>query len=345
MAKEQTVQPPEPDPLRELTLDDIVGNEPARAFLRRSARSGRLPQALLLTGPSGIGKTTTAWALLRELAADGADPRTHPGALKIERGVHPDVHLPRGRTVSGQIGVGEIRELENKAYYAPLEAPRRMVLIDPADRMNVSAANCLLKLLEEPPPRLQFVLVCDEASRLIETIRSRCAAVTLEPVPTGEIVNWLMDRHRMKEDRARLLAPIAEGRPGWALTLAAAGALERRGAILEAVGWLAEHGFAALFRVSDQIARQKGELTQTLLVAVLLLRDALILKLGEGRLINEDLREELHAVAQRASAEGLLEAADRLTRAAGEAPYYYMPQARALFVECLMTDVGRVLRK
>lgn len=333
-----------PDPRRALTFSELVGNEPLREYLQRAWSRGRLPQALLLYGPEGIGKSSTAFALARTVVADGADPASHPRSLKVARDVHPDVIELSGRgSISSMIRVDHVRWLEERVRTAPLESPRKMVLIEPADRMNPGAANALLKLLEEPPPSLTLILVTPEPNRLLDTIRSRCAPLSFEPVAVDELSRWLQQRHATPADRADLLARLSEGRPGHALRMLRAGTLEGRQQIMQALAALLDHGFSAVFRAAQRIAGDGDDAAHGLMMATMLLRDAMVIKTRAGSILHQDLANQIEALAGRVSMAGLLEAAEQCERAAAEMTYFYHPGARQHFVEWVTIEVGRAL--
>jgi DNA polymerase-3 subunit delta' len=330
---------------RQCTLDRMIGHAEARRFLAEAVERGRAPRALLLLGPAGVGKRTMAWSLARQIVASPADPQTHPGAAKVARGTHPDVwSLPTKESLSGQVLVKEIRDMEDRLATAPIEAEKKVVIIAPAERMTEEAANALLKTLEEPPRHAVLILTSVDPARLPTTIRSRCTPVALDAVARDELIAWLRVRSDQGRERIELAARLAEGRPGFALALLSGGALETRRELLGELALLKQHGFAAIFRVADRWATIGDDVASNLEMLLLLLRDLLVARMGAATPLNVDLEDELQALADGLSPEGLLEAAARVESSAAEIGHFYTPQAKAHFLEVLATRIGRAIR-
>lgn len=333
-----------PDPRRQLTLNQILGHDVIRAYLMRCIAQDQLPQSILFSGPAGVGKRTLAWALVREIIAEGGDPASHRGSLKAARGTHPDICFCEAKSAAGQIVIDDIRDLDEWTSRYPVESQYKFGVIAPADKMNPNSANALLKLLEEPPKHLVLILITADPSLLLPTIRSRCTPLPLEAVPLAELVPWLIGKSGVGRERVELAAELAEGRPGYALSLLQSGGLEQRGKIIGELRTLKEHGFATVFGVAERLGSM-GDPGRTLKTMVLLLRDALSVSLGMDRILNRDLAEDLRALGEGLSPGAVLEAAALAETAAGEAADYYAAAARAHFLEVLVTRMGRELRR
>lgn len=191
-----------------------------------------LPHALLLAGPSGVGKSRFAMALVQRLLCSA--PREAgdcacgecPSCRLFAAGNHPDFRyvLPEAEAVeaesegsdtdkkkaSSQILIGQIRALEDFVYVGGHLSSRRAILIEPAEAMNVSAENALLKILEEPPAGVCFVLVSDRWRKLLPTIRSRCRSVMFGRPGTDLARRWLAEQG---EDKALPLLSMNGGAP------------------------------------------------------------------------------------------------------------------------------------
>jgi DNA polymerase III subunit delta' len=201
----------------------------------RAMVAGRVPHAILISGPAGIGKTTLALDLAAGLLCDDPDPLVRPcracrGCRLVERSRHPDVHrlAPSGAGDQIRIGTrdrpedGTVRRLASDLVLMSVEGGARIAIVERADRMTDDAQTALLKTLEEPPAGVTIVLCADDEDRLMPTVRSRAARIRLGPVSVREIEAILADAGVAEPPLAARLARVAAGRPGAARTLARA---------------------------------------------------------------------------------------------------------------------------
>ncbi len=191
------------------------------AFDAVLARAGRLPHALLLRGREGIGKLAFAEALARALLCENRRPGKRAcgrcaGCTWMEQGSHPDfrrlepeAHAEPGeaeegsdRKPSSQISVDQVRSLTGFINVSSHRGGAKVVLIHPAETLNVNAANALLKNLEEPPPQTCFLLVAHRWHQLLPTIRSRCEQVVLTPPARDAARGWLAEQKLRDADLA-----------------------------------------------------------------------------------------------------------------------------------------------
>lgn len=207
------------------------------------ARRGALPHALLLRGPRGLGKFELARrfaaSLLCEQPTASGDACTVCAACNwLAQGNHPDFRLLQpdavaeaeatddgdakegGKKASQQITIDQVRELDDFLHVGTHRSGLRLILIRPAEAMNRNTANALLKTLEEPAPGTVFLLVSDEAERLLPTIRSRCQSIAV-PLPSpAAATRWLA---AAGIDAAQQWLALAGGAPLLAAELAGAG--------------------------------------------------------------------------------------------------------------------------
>ena len=223
----------------------LIGHADARAMLGQAYSAGKMHHALLLVGRQGIGKATLAFHLAHHLfthpdhlqapsTIEGIDPASQAFRL-VAQGAHPGLlHLTRPygereKKFKSVITVDEIRRVSRFLSLTPPDGGHRVVIVDPADDMNASAANALLKNLEEPPPRTLFVLIAHSPGRLLPTIRSRCQLLKLEPLSPGQLEELL--RHLgaalpVGMEERRLLIERAAGSARDAILLTEFGGLE-----------------------------------------------------------------------------------------------------------------------
>jgi len=254
----------------------LFGHEDALRLVAAAYRSGKMHHALMVTGPRGIGKATFAFHLAHylfrhpdPLAAPempGIDTESQAFRLAV-RGAHPGLlHLSRpwvekDKKFRTAITVEEIRRIGRFLSMTPPDGGWRVVIVDPADDMNVSAANALLKNLEEPPPRTLFVLVAHSPGSLLPTIRSRCHVIRLKPLEPAllERVLGLLGAPAPEDPQARaFLIDQAEGSVRKAVLLTQFGGLEIASAIQDILR--APHlDVAASHRLADALAGRDSQ--------------------------------------------------------------------------------------
>src|SRR3569833_523405 len=210
-----------------LLLDAPVGV--GRARLGR--RGGRLPHALLLTGPQGMGKQRFAenWmaGLLCEAPdAEGCACGVCRSCQLLAAGNHPDYRQLTPPEEGKVIGVDQVRELIQYVALTPQYGRYKIALIHPADKLNINAANSLLKTHEEPPSHSLLMLVSARPRRLPDPVRSRCQLVHFSPPPDEVAAGWLAIQVSVAAPGQ--LLKLADGAPLRALELAAADELALR---------------------------------------------------------------------------------------------------------------------
>ena len=208
--------------------------------LGASRKADRLPHALLIAGPRGVGKRHLAWQLARALLcpqtdAEGRACCSCADCRLAAAGSHPDLQqlVPDPESKSGEIGIEPIRELADRTSLTPSRAARKLILVDPADRLNTAAANALLKTLEEPAGAALLCLIAEQPSRLPATIRSRCQWLRVPIPPQSEALAWLAPRMGIEPAEAAARLRLAYGAPLRALTEVDGAFLDQRRALLK----------------------------------------------------------------------------------------------------------------
>lgn len=197
-------------------LDRLAGNELTRRALAEALAAGRLGHAVLLAGEPGCGAGFAA----RCLAADYLYPAGGPAAEAVLRGESPECAGLRGSGSGGIIKVEQVRAARAALHETSLSAAGRVQIVYGAHKLNPASANALLKILEEPPPGVLFILTAPGAGSVLPTIRSRCRLYTLAPLPDAACAALLrQEQPDCPAPRAAELARACGGRAGAALAL------------------------------------------------------------------------------------------------------------------------------
>jgi DNA polymerase III subunit delta' len=232
----------------------LVGQESASGSLRDAVAGDAVGHAYLFVGPEGVGRVLAALALAASVNCLRGGCGTCDVCTRVLRRAHPDVHMlaPEG----AQILVDQVRTIRDEAYRSAFEGKTKVFIVEDAERMNVAAASALLKVLEEPPADVVFVLITGEPEELPPTIVSRCRRIDFSPLGPDAIRTILIEHHAVDEERA-----------GWAgrVTSDLASALrlskddsapERRAAHVEIPVRLSRGGPAEAVRVADELKEE-----------------------------------------------------------------------------------------
>lgn len=261
-------------------FESFLGQPTARQTLERALESGRVHHAYRFEGPAGVGKSTLAKLVARALlcpvepfgcgrcssceralsvSEDAPHVPKHPDLLYVGRGIYPASLI--GAAEATGVSVEQIRRIvQPRVGYPPHEGRALVILIFDADELSVSAANALLKTLEEPADRTHFLLLTSRPGRLLDTIRSRTLAVRFGPLPE-KVVAELLAREGLDEG----LAPLAEGSLARARLLGDPELRERNEAFVEAaLRAMREPHPAAALRFADERPEGRDDLLLSL---------------------------------------------------------------------------------
>lgn len=193
-------------------LDRVAGNAAAMEAVKAALAQGRLSHSVLLLGEEGAGAGFCA----RCLAADWLYPEGGAAAEAVVRGEGAECLSVRAENKSNTISVDQVRRVRREVYNTALSAKGRAVIFYAAHRMQAEAANALLKVLEEPPAGVLFLLTATTPAAVLSTIRSRCAAVQLSALPEEECAAFV-ERARARCKDAGFLSAVYGGRIGCVL--------------------------------------------------------------------------------------------------------------------------------
>lgn len=230
---------------RPRTFDDVAGQEHITETLKGQLAAGRLSHAYLFTGTRGTGKTTCAKLLARavncEHPVDGNPCNQCPSCLGIEDGSILDV---LELDAASNNGVDQIRALRDEAIYTPAAVHKRVYIVDEVHMLSTPAFNALLKILEEPPAHLMFILATTELHKVPATIKSRCQQFAFKRIAPQTIAQRLI--YVAQQEGIPLTAPAAE-----------------------LLARLADGGLRDALSLLDQCSGTQGEVTEAVVLDIL----------------------------------------------------------------------------
>lgn len=277
-----------------MAFDMLVGNETLRARLEANIRVHALAHAYLIEGAEGSGRRTLATALCAALACEASEHSLPCGRCaacrKVLEGKSPDViRITCGGKTS--IGVDDVRFLRADVLVPPNDLENKIYIIEEADKMTTQAQNALLLTLEEPPPYVLFLLLCESATGMLDTIRSRAPLLRLEPVRRELMKDWLCGREpsfaALSEKEQTQILLLADGSIGRALVLSDP---KERQPLLERRALAASYVEAVLKKREDRempeltaaFGSKRDEVTALMADILAALRDLILLKRSDA---------------------------------------------------------------
>jgi DNA polymerase III subunit delta' len=270
-------------------LQTVQAQEIAVATLTRALRSGRVHHAYLFEGPPGVGKELAAFGLAQALVCERREPGgieacgecsacrravpregervpVHPDVTVVERGLYDPAQIGRRTPETLDISIDQVRSVVlARAAYPPHEGRARVIIVRRAEELSVSAANALLKTLEEPTRGTHFILLTSQPDVLLPTIRSRTLRVRFGPLP-DDVLKALLARLGVQGERAAAVASMAGGSMEAALALADPEESSKREALVGgALAALEGKGLGLVLDAAEEAKKaSKGELASSI---------------------------------------------------------------------------------
>jgi DNA polymerase-3 subunit delta' len=203
----------------------VIGQSRITSLFTHGLETGALSHAYLFIGPHHVGKMTLALQMAQALNCESTERPCLEcvSCQKINSMNHADVQVisliqTNDAAEAKSIGIDQIKELQHSANLPPFEGKQRVYIIDGAEVMSTEAANCLLKTLEEPPEGVTIILLTTNDKLLPVTVVSRCQPIELTPLSKEDISQSLIEKNDIEPQKARLLAGLSHGCPGWAIS-------------------------------------------------------------------------------------------------------------------------------
>jgi DNA polymerase III subunit delta' len=286
---------------------NVFGHDWAVEMLHGHVVHESLRHAYLITGPSGVGRRTLA---IRLAQAVNCQSPTAPGVpcgncrpcKQVEAGQNIDLMVIQAEKEGGTLKVEQVREVQKFLSLKPYQSAYKVVIFLRFEEANPNAANALLKTLEEAPSYGLLILTANNAEQLLPTIVSRCEIIRLRPVGIEAVETFLAARG-LEAEKARLLAHLSDGRPGYALRLAEdEKALDLRAEKLEALRRLLTLPVRERFKYAEALAKDKEGLRRSLFLWLSWWRDVMLRAAGANTaLTNIDHAGEIESIAGQVS--------------------------------------------
>lgn len=262
-------------------FQNIIGNEDAKAYFKKVIEKDKLSHSYIFEGPYGVGKNTFALAVAKLLLCEAKEGDKPCNACKscymIDSGTHPDlISIEKDTRVTKieTIRSNMVKEMDIKPY----QSDYKIIVVQSADTITIEGQNAMLKTIEEPPKYGIIILVCENASRMLPTIKSRCITVRFNPLSQEELGTYL-SRQPISEGKKKILMNLADGSIGKVKDiLQDEGFFELRAKAIAYLERLEKSDLIGLYNLVKEITEQKEEIERLLEYWLYWYRDIALLK-------------------------------------------------------------------
>jgi len=270
------------------------GREDVAKLFENCISKDKLAQAYIINAPKGMGKKTVLNYILSLMLCSTHDSCGECLSCKsLQAGAHPDVAELKREPDKATLGVGRVRDIKNEVYTRPVMSDYKAVVVYEAHLATAEAQNAMLKMIEEPPQKVVFFLLCDTLAPILPTILSRTVTVNLNPLP-----NTVLKEISGADD---FQVSLCEGNPGRLIQLMEdADYTSLRDEIIDAFSSLATGGAYAPYDIASRFDKIKEGKDEILDVMLLFARDVYYKKKGmESSVINKDKMNYINSFADK----------------------------------------------
>ena len=292
-------------------FQDIIGQEQIKEHMQNVLTTGKVSHAYIINGEKSSGKEFIAkvFAMTLQCEKGGVEPCQECHSCKQAlSGNHPDI-IRVAHEKPNTISVDDIRsQVNNDVAIKPYSSPRKVYIINEAEKMTVQAQNALLKTLEEPPEYTVILLLTANAHSLLPTILSRCVVLNMKPVPDELVKKFLMHQMEVPDYKAEVCVAFARGNIGKAKALASSEDFENvKAEALSLLKYISEMELSEMIAAIKKITEYKLEINDYLDVIAIWYRDVLLFKATNdvNHLVFREEIQSLRKTAQHSSYEGI----------------------------------------
>lgn len=290
---------------------DIIGHEQIIEHLSTALKNNKISHAYIINGDNGTGKHILARAFAKALQCEagyGDSCDMCHSCLQAESGNHPDI-IEVIHEKTGSIGVDDVRnQINNDIMIKPYSSKYKIYIVDEAEKLTPQAQNALLKTIEEPPAYGIILLLTNNMTSLLPTIRSRCVTLNIKAVETRKIKQYLSEKYELPDYKARMCAAFAQGNVGKAVRLATSeGFNEIYRDVLHLVKYIDDMEIHEVAAAVKNLSKYKVDIYDIIDMMMVWYRDVLILKVSKdpNLLVYQEEYSALNKRGKKSSYDGI----------------------------------------